>query len=580
MSQAWFEKVGGANKSGQIVPTEQLLNELRRLDCQFRIRGSHINFRHDEAGVRGTIVYGSRKLWSQKTVAEALKTIKEQTGNLFDIAAPDKDSDVSAPDYIKPFNRVAAPSMSIPAQFTSEFHQGDASQVIVRDRDYPQIGTVVTPYNAPEITAQAFKDLEVRRADFAESLKFLEEDGDFNLVQEGEVLYLSHPVFAIDAILSPYDPEETQEPGEILNNCLSDLAPYADNQKILADVLKSRKLELMNEREGDNGVIHQTYVSRRFQRSFGVRVQLETSKSGHLTDKALTGFLDDVDKEFFDSIPHFMKSNYGYLVNFSKREQMVEAKHPMLRELDFVFPNFDNLPKLRDIYAKRDEIGEEAYVDRINDVLKQRDDILELVSYGLIFSVDQMKEASNTFFDMLDEYQKLGISAKKAKAERAEKIAAGEDVPAVEMSDEERHEIDVQRKRTDKKVKKMQSATTGKIRPEYDTAALSGAVNASTMKNQKFPQGFPFGRVMSINVGSYGDQFMANFQYMVLKNHDGSQLVVFSEESMRTVKEMVVEARKNLPEIEPIEFSSDMSIARQHRDSTLSGMVPKIPDLG
>jgi hypothetical protein len=580
MAQAWYEKINGSNKSGQIVSTEQLLSELRRLDCRFRTRGSHITFAHDEAGVRGTIVYGSKKLWSQKTVAQALVNIKAQTGSQVVIAEAEHEAEPDNSNIKKIFHATSAPAMTIPAQFTSEFHQGNAAQVIVRDRDYPQIGTMVTPYNSAEITARAFQELAVKKSEFEDSLNFLEQDGDFKIIRDGDVMHIAHPVFGIEAILSPYDPDEMQEPNEILSNCLSTLAPYADNQNILASVLKSRKLELLTSTEKEDGSVQQTYVSRRFQRSFGVRVSLETTKSGHVTDKALTGFLDDVDKQFFDGIPHFMKHSYGYELEHNRSDFLVKAKHPLLKELSFTFPNFDHLPKLRDIYAKREEIGENAYVEQINDVLKQRDDILELVSYGLIFSVEQMMDSSNEFFDMIDEYEKMKMAGKKLRAEREEKIAAGEIENVPELSEEEQEKIDRLRKSTSKKIKKMEGEVRSEVKALYDASESAKMDGVSYMKNQKLPENYPYGRVMTRNVDtSDNTTAIKDFKYMVLKNPDGSNLVVFSEDSMKAIKEMVMNARKNLPDVTAHEYESDISNLRKVREAALSGMTPEAPAL-
>src|SRR5690606_3251825 len=100
------------------------------------------------------------------------------------------------------------------------------------------------------------------------------------------------------------------------------------------------------------------------------------------------------------------------------------------------------LPKLRDIYAKREQIGEEQYVELTNAILKQRDDILEIVSYGLIDSIDKMLESSRKTFDLLEQVETLtdaleekveriavenGATEAETREIRAERIEAEED---------------------------------------------------------------------------------------------------------------------------------------------------------
>jgi len=560
MALAWYEKMSGAGRSGQIVSSEQLLNELRRLDCRFRQRGSHITFSHDDTGTRGTIVYGTRKLWSQKTVAAMLLKMRDATG--MDINVPNDTEATQADEGTvrKTFNSaVVTPSAPLPAHFVTEPYQGDPSQIVIRDRDFPQIGDVLTPYDHPDIVAQAIKNMARKRKNFEEGLAMLADDGDFKVMREGDVIFLSHPIHPIQAVLGPYDAAETQEPLDVLNQCFDDLAPFADNQTMLRDVITSRKLDLINEKADDNGVLHKTYVSRRFQRGFGVRVNLETSKNGYVSDKQIVDFMDGVDKNFFDSIAYFMKNSYGFEVARDRRDQKMHASHPMLKDLGFDFPNFDNLPKLRDVYAKREQLGEEAYINGINDILEQRDNILELVSYGLIFSVEQMMAASDTLFDIADRVKKIQEAAK-----------ADKDIDQDAMAHTQ--------KTLKKKISKIKRAQNGSANADYDTNGIKDQNHISSIRNQKLPETFPYGRVMRMPLQDpKTDEPAGHYQYMVIKGPDGKNMVIFGEDGLKVLSGFLEQAGEAL--------GADTSAAPDAKITALKGksaagfqkMIPAVP---
>ncbi len=541
MGLAWYEKMMGAGRSGQVVSSDKLLNELQRLDCRFRQRGSHITFHHDETSTRGTIVYGTRKLWSQKTVATALSRIKMLTGSDDFGFDEEPTPEPSAQRITGSFFAAAAPVLNLPSNFITEVYQGHNSQLIVRDREYPQIGSMITPYDHPDTIAATIKEITRKKNNFSSTLSLLQKDEDFRVVREGDVLLIKHPVHPIEALLGPYDPSETQDPGAILEQCFDGLQPYADNQRIFSEVVKSRKLELFSESCDEHGVYQKTFISRRFQRGFGVRVELEATQNGHVADKSLIGFLDDVDKQFFDSIENFMKNNYGFIVSGEKFGDELTASHPMLKDLDFRFPRFDSLPKLRDIYAKRESLGEEAYINNINKVLEQRDDILELVSYGLIFSVEQMMSASDSLYDLMDEMQKVTSGLNAAVKD------IGQDVSEDEEYSEELASFDKAKKSIRKKFKKMERAKNTP-NTEYDRHAIKDQNHISSIKNQTMPESFPYGRVMSMPLHDADKKPMGTHKYMVIKGPDGKNMVVFTEDGMNAFRKMLADVSSQLPE--------------------------------
>lgn len=567
MSLAWYEKIGGAGRSGQVVSSEQLLNELRRLDCRFRQRGSHITFHHDETATRGTIVYGTRKLWSQKTVASALARIQALTTQPLAVADAGEQE---VPQTLRAkFSAVSMPALPLPKNLMTDVYQDDPSQIILRDRNFPQIGGIITPYDHPDTVKAVLDDIARKTAAFEKTLGMLENEADFTILREGDVVFVSHPVYLVNALLGPYDPAEMQDPESLLEQCFDAVAPYADNQRILNEVIQSRRLTLLSEQKQESGLYKRTYVSRRFQRGFGVRVELEASHSGFVTDEKLVGFLDDVDKQFFDSIENFMKNSYGFQVSSERYGSEMKATHLMLKDVDFRFPKFDSLPKLRDLYAKREGMGDKKYIDSLNDVLERRDDILELVSYGLIFSVEQMVSSSNALYDIMDRIEKLTGAIEKLSQEAEDRADLSSD-----GGEPERTPLNTKSLR--KKFKKMESQSSGSAKAEYDMNGVRDQNHISSIRNQSMPESFPYGRIMSMPLKNAEKMPVGNYQYMMIKGPDGDNLIVFAEEGMNIFKTMLDDFSRKLPEGYIDNTDTGIAEAKATSAAAYQSMIPVI----
>lgn len=567
MSLAWYEKMAGAGRSGQVVSSEKLISELQRLDCRFRQRGSHITFHHDETGTRGTIVYGTRKLWSQKTVADALSRINAVTRtDLVPAAEALVDKELAGS-----FHAVAMPVAPVPSHFTTETSPDYPAQIIVRARDCPQIGGIITPYDTPENLQQSFADIDRRKKSFGRILSRLQED-DFQIVNKDGVMLVHHPVHAIQALLGPYDPAEDQDPQAILERCSTEIAAYAENKTILEKIIKSRKLELHSERVDDQGVYHRTYISRRFQRGFGARISLETSHQGHVNDRALVGFLDDVDKQFFDSTEQILKHYYGYEISSERDGSYVHATNPMLKGVNFSFPKFDNLLKLRDIFARRENLGEKWYVDSVNRILEQRDDILELVSYGLIFSIEQMMVASDAFYDVMEQTQACINIISQVTQEDVEKKSS-EPMDSVAFNNAKKRA-----KNAAKQFKKSDMFSPLNDKPDYDMRNTKDQHQIATMRNKKMPEAFQYGRVMHITLRSHDNRELGVQRYMVVNGPEGDNMVIFSEEGMNVLKKTLADLLEMLPAGTVLPSSKKQAIENKRRETAESyrQMMPEI----
>lgn len=568
MALSWYEKMSGSGRSGQVVSSEQLLTELKRLDFRFRQRGSHITFHHDEKGVRGTIVYGTRKLWSQKTVANILRSLRGEETNEPQAQAP-------VQSVQKTFSSRSAPRINTPSHLKVDIYDNDPTQLVLRDRTYPQVGSMVSTYDHPDVVRKVVDDIAAAKRIFESSLSCLTSDGDFHVAQEDGVLAVSHPVLGIYAALDPYDPAETQDPSKILDQCFDGLSPFEDNRTILNAVIASRKLELLNEMPQDDGSVLRTYVSRKFQRHFGTRVALKTTQTGYVMDEHLMGFIDDVDAMFFDGVKEFMKNTYGFEVKGTSRDENLHADHPMLKELGFYFPNFARLPKLRSIYAQREELGEEAYINAINDILERRDDILELVSTGLILSVEQMTTSSQKLFDIIDELKRLMDATTEAVSERG-------DAPIPEPTDESKEQIESVKttlKRMDKKNKRM---TSTRVKHSFDRTASASHAPLSSIRDQKLPEAFPYGRIRNIAMKDpFTNAHTGDAQYMILRGPDGSYLMLMSEHGLNIFNGFLDRGRAVAAraDIDPSSVPSDPKLV-QMREDMLAGMnrlTPSIP---
>ncbi|MCB1537418.1 MAG: type II toxin-antitoxin system HicA family toxin [Rhodospirillales bacterium] len=573
MTSPWYLNATGAGKSGQVIPSEQLVRELKRLECRFRQRGSHITFTHDETGIRGTIVYGTRKLWSQKTVADAiLKICAAQTPAEND-TPPTPETGLAGTFR----SIVAAPALPIPNHIATENPEGDAAQIILRHRQYPQIGALISAYDCQDVVRDTLRRIDREARDFGETLECLETEGDFTAGRQPDgTLIVTHPIHEIQAVLEPFDPQETQGPTELLSLCFDCLADYADNQHILKTVVESRKLELDREKPMSDGTIEKIYVARKFGREFGIRVNAKVSKHGHISDADLLGLIDDADQNFFSEIEHFIKNSYGFTVKKDRDGDRINATHPIMTGLTFGFPDFDKIPKLRAVYAQRETLGEAAYINAVNNTLQARDDILELVSIALIFAVDQMTAASNALFDMMDEI--MDLTKKMGDVVESASIHAAEHPQSDATSEIDDDDRDAIIRRARKKIKKAGNKVRSP-KQEYDKAAQKGASPSSQIRNQQLPEHFPYGKVVTSTIpGQTEMDLPGSFTYMVLKGPDGDNIFIASQESTQRFRNQIRLLRENLGLAANMTDADDaIASGRESIAETLGRMAPAEP---
>lgn len=455
-----------ASESNKLPPAPE---QFSRLAVRFLRRG----------GVRGPVVYGAR-------ISGDVAPVSDDSGAAVDgmlVAG-------RLPDHL------AVETMS------------DGRGFILRDRERPQVGAVV-PLRCNSWTLDGIVDgIAVQKQAFEEALSYLIEE-DFIAEDEGGRLTLRHPVLDIGAEINAFDPLAAGTAQEVLDDCIERLGACEQSKIMLAAFIESRRLNHVSDDAGRDGTVVRSYKGGSFMMPSYLASEVRTSAGGWVSDQELVGFMDRVDRIFFQTIGGMLEHNYGFEAKRDARKGLVTVRHKLFGGLGFDFPDFAALPGLADIYRRRDDIGEDACIDRMNRVLEARDDILEKASIGLFLSVGEMSNDAERVFDLLQAMG--GVLKKIEERQRRSAVHTSENGSYLKRYFAQR-------------------ACAKGTGHDYD------AEDFMTLR-ERLPDRFPYGRILQLPMPSRDDE-QAVISYMVMKGLPGQKpIFAFGRRALADMEE-------------------------------------------
>ncbi len=550
-------------ETGQVMATRELLSQLSGLGCRFRQKGSHITFHHDGAGVRGTIVSGTRKLWSQKTAAAASQTIES-----YKKAATKMMADSSPPLQAKQveINAETSPLFvadHLPRNVEGEMDESEPDKLIIRDKNFPQCGVSVEALSDRRTLHWALREIKEQKEKLQEDLDVLHADFGFEVEEPGEdrIIRIIHSFYGNVAEMHAFDPQEAFSAQNVIDHCLEigTQEDWVENRRFLDALIRSRKLEETRRTKQPDGSRVQNFTCRRFLGHFGVSAGIAMTANGGVRQSDLIRFLDDVDRHFFSGLKTTLQKSYGYQIEKDKPSGTLEAKHPLLRDVDFTMPDFDALPKLADIYDAANRNGEEETLRRMNDILQKRDDIIETTGAALAHCVERIYKVSE-------------VTAKSLQLQKNYEARNPEEVLSA-----------TKKKREENKLTKKYRKALGKQNIYGQKAKFStrnpAAADTDELIAARMPDGFPYGKPFRFDYVFDEERGPETVDYMYLRSPDGKNLILFDESLL---EEYMAWAEKQDPEVHKVNAplgKEREAVIRRQRDF-LDELESSVPQTG
>lgn len=182
-------------------------------------------------------------------------------------------------------------------------------------------------------------------------------------------------------------------------------------------------------------------------------------------------FMDQVDHFIVGTIRDYLRPRFGYSFTYDKHSGQIDATHSIFEGVNVSFRSIERLPKLSDILAQRQKIGEKEVVKQINEILDVRDDTIELTEIALVCCLDQIMACSEWCYDMMERRLKRDqdkVEESTAKVQEAMRKARA----------------------------RSQSAIKSSVQRDYEQARG----HLDDLKNTAVPTGVPLGRMWRVEV--------------------------------------------------------------------------------
>ena len=178
----------------QILRTDQVIHLLEKhgFEQQPSSGGSHIHFIHQESGETAGVILNTDKRDSQHQAAKACLRVqawkedreKEKLVKKFAQQAHEepKQTDLQLAEE------------ALPDHLSVSIVKGQEETMrIVRDKEYPQIGTVCRPEICPQRAAEIIQEIADKKTAFLNSLDNLESNYEYKIEKDARLVIL--PVF-------------------------------------------------------------------------------------------------------------------------------------------------------------------------------------------------------------------------------------------------------------------------------------------------------------------------------------------------------------------------------------------------
>ncbi len=468
-------------ESGQAVRTEALTTVLKRLNCRWRQRGSHITFTDKKTGFRGTIVAGTKKTWSQRTVADLLDK-RAAFNSKADNQQPEETQETQTTETELALLR------ELPPRYTAEPMNDGSDNIIVRLAEAPYLGVFVDglavkntrQFGAASAMQQAIKEslayigkeLSRQKKATDKALGNLTGQMDFTVREEDNLTIIEHSIFDIRAELHPYHPDQDVSPEEAMDYCREYLAEFEGNRELFLAFIEARNLELVSDEPAEDGKSRlRKYKCSQIASLQKTAISVIATPQGYIDEAALMSFMDQVDHFIVGTIRDYLRPRFGYSFTYDKHSGQIDATHSIFEGVNVSFRSIERLPKLSDILAQRQKIGEKEVVKQINEILDVRDDTIELTEIALVCCLDQIMACSEWCYDMMERRLKRDqdkVEESTAKVQEAMRKARA----------------------------RSQSAIKSSVQRDYEQARG----HLDDLKNTAVPTGVPLGRMWRVEV--------------------------------------------------------------------------------